>query len=96
MSLDPSAPAERHYSADVKILDLDEREFILVGTAHISQQSVDLDSQRYQALSEQRKWEALDLKQIIRNRQLSTLIVNLVLASYQKRLVNVAHAHSVF
>lgn len=103
MSLEPSAPAERSYSADVKILNLDEREFILVGTAHISQQSVDLvhqvieqerpdvicvelDPQRYQALSEQRKWESLDLKEIIRNRQLSTLLVNLVLAAYQKRL----------
>jgi len=103
LSLKPAPPTERAYPADVKILALEGREFILVGTAHISQRSVDLvrqvieqekpdvvcvelDSQRYQALSEQRKWEALDLKEVIRKQQLSTLLVNLLLAAYQKRL----------
>lgn len=88
---------------EVIILDLDGRRLVLVGTAHISQHSVDLvrqvieaerpdtvclelDPQRYQALAEQRKWEALDLRQVIRNKQLTTLLVNLLLASYQKRL----------
>lgn len=96
-------PPIRDYPADVRILTIEGREFILVGTAHISQKSVDLvravierenpdavcvelDSQRYQALSEQRKWEALDLKEVIRKQQLSTLMVNLLLAAYQKRL----------
>ncbi len=91
------------YPPDVQILDIDDRQFILVGTAHISQQSADLvrevienekpdcvcvelDEQRYKALSDQRKWESLDLKSVIRQKQLATLMINLVLASYQKRL----------
>lgn len=91
------------YPPEVAILDLDGRRLVLVGTAHISQRSIDLvreviakeqpdrvclelDPQRYEALSQQRKWEGLDLRQVIRNKQLATLLVNLLLASYQKRL----------
>ena len=47
---------------------------------------VELDTRRFEALSQQHKWESLDLKEIIRKKQLSTLLVNLLLASYQKRL----------
>lgn len=47
---------------------------------------VELDSRRFDALSQQNKWESLDLKEIIRKKQLSTLLANLLLASYQKRL----------
>lgn len=94
---------ETAYPQEVQIVELDERRFVLVGTAHISHSSVELvrqviekekpdcvcvelDAQRFQALSEKRKWEGLDLKQVIRNKQLATLLVNLLLASYQKRL----------
>ena len=76
---------------------------ILVGTAHISQESVELvklvieqehpdgvcvelDAKRFEAISHPNRWESLDLKDIIRQKQLSTLMVNLVLASFQKRL----------
>lgn len=82
---------------------VDGREFIIVGTAHISRESADLvreviererpdcvcielDAQRYKALSEKARWESLDLKQVIRDKQLSALLANLVLASYQKKL----------
>jgi len=95
--------AERNYPTDVEIVPVNGREFILIGTAHISQESTDLvravieqehpdvvcvelDEQRYKTLSEKTKWENLDLKQIIRQKQLMTLLVNLLLASYQKRL----------
>jgi pheromone shutdown-related protein TraB len=88
---------------DVTVVRVDDREFILVGTAHISRESaeivrevvererpdavcLELDPQRFAALSEKRRWESLDLKQVIRNRQLAALIANLLLASYQKRL----------
>jgi pheromone shutdown-related protein TraB len=81
----------RDYPADVNILAANGREFIIIGTAHISQESADLvkkvielerpdcvcvelDTQRYESLAEERKWENLDLKQIIRQKQLSTLI----------------------
>jgi pheromone shutdown-related protein TraB len=47
---------------------------------------VELDEKRLKALSEKNRWENLDLRQIIKNKQLSTLIVNLVLSSYQKKL----------
>jgi pheromone shutdown-related protein TraB len=82
---------------------VDGREFIIVGTAHISRESADLvreviererpdcvcvelDAQRYAALSQKAHWEALDLKQVIRSKQLAALFANLVLASYQKKL----------
>ena len=85
------------------MLEVDGREFILVGTAHISRESADLvreviekeqpdcvcvelDAQRYEALSQKRKFEELDLKQVIRNKQLAALLANLLLASYQKKL----------
>lgn len=91
------------YSKDVQTIHKDGREYIIVGTAHISRQSADLvrevienekpdvvcvelDEKRMIALSEKNRWENLDLKNIIRQKQLSTLIVNLVLSSYQKKL----------
>lgn len=98
------------YSSDVAVLEVDGeteaasgRTFIIVGTAHISQESTDLvrqviererpdvvcvelDEQRYQTLANQRKWESLDLRQVIRQKQMMTLIINLMLSSYQKRL----------
>jgi len=91
------------YSEDVRIVNKNGREFIIVGTAHISRQSADLvkevitnekpdtvcvelDEKRYKALAEKKRWESLDLKTIIRQKQLSTLLVNLVLSSYQKKL----------
>ena len=91
------------YNEDVHFVNKDGREFIIVGTAHISRQSADLvrevierekpdtvcvelDEKRLKALSEKNRWENLDLRQIIKNKQLSTLIVNLVLSSYQKKL----------
>lgn len=94
---------EIKYSEDVQIVNKDGREFIIVGTAHISRQSADLvrevitnekpdrvcielDEKRFKALSEKNRWENLDLKNLIKQKQLSTLIVNLVLSSYQKKL----------
>lgn len=47
---------------------------------------VELDSQRYEALSNKNRWENLDLKSIIKQKQLSTLIINILLSSYQKKL----------
>lgn len=47
---------------------------------------VELDPQRYRALSEGDKWEALDLREVLRRKQLATLLVNLLLASYQRRI----------
>ena len=88
---------------DVHRIDAGGRRFTVVGTAHISRESVDLvrevieaerpdcvclelDAQRYEALSQERSWDELDLRQVVRSRQLATLLANLILASYQRRL----------
>ena len=93
----------RDYPSDVQVIHLGTREIILIGTAHISKDSVDLvrrviksetpdcvcvelDAKRYETLSKKKRWESLDLKEIIRKKQLSTLLFNLMLASYQKKL----------
>jgi pheromone shutdown-related protein TraB len=99
----PTPIGQRDYPPDVHVLEIDGREFILVGTAHVSRESADLvreviekerpdcvcielDAQRFEALSHRQRWENLDLRQVIRQRQLAPLLANLVLASYQKKL----------
>jgi pheromone shutdown-related protein TraB len=47
---------------------------------------VELDEKRFESLSKRKSWVNLNLKEIIYRKQLSTLMVNLVLASYQKKL----------
>ncbi len=91
------------YSSDVHHIKIKGKEFFIIGTAHISQDSADLvrkvisnekpevvcvelDKQRFKALSEKKKWEELNLKQLIKEKQLSTLLINILLASYQKKL----------
>ncbi len=88
---------------DVHRLKLGGREFILVGTAHISKKStelvrrvietekpdtvcVELDQRRYETISRPNQWEHLNLLEVIKKKQLPTLVVQLVLASYQKRM----------
>ena len=99
----PDAKSANPNSSDVHRLRVGERDFVLVGTAHISRESVDLvreviaeerpdtvcielDTQRFEALRNEKRWEALDLREIIRNRQLAQLISSLILSSYQRRL----------
>lgn len=94
---------DNNYSSDVAIVNKDDKQYFIVGTAHISKKSaqlvrnvienekpdnvcVELDSQRFKALSEKKKWQSLDLKEVIKNKQLSTLLINILLASYQKKL----------
>ena len=100
----PETPFPAHdTSADVHVIALSERTILLIGTAHISQESVDLvrtvieretpdcvcielDDNRYRALSRKEQWQSLDLKAIIKKKQLSTLLISLLMASYQKKL----------
>lgn len=91
------------YGKDVEFLRLRDRDIYLVGTAHISAESVELvhnviaevrpdcvcvelDERRYRALSEKSRWEGLDLREVIKHRQLATLLLNFILSSYQRRL----------
>lgn len=90
-------------SADLQRIFLPGREIILIGTAHVSQESVDvvrqiiaseepdrvcveLDSQRYEALKDDKRWQSLNLVQVIRSGQGSFLLANLALVSFQKRM----------
>lgn len=89
--------------SDIYRIKKDDREFVLIGTAHISQVSkdlvratieaeapdtvcVELDEGRLKSIKEPDLWKKMDLKQVIKNKQLGTLIANLVLGSYQKRM----------
>jgi pheromone shutdown-related protein TraB len=100
---EPRETGAGEYPEDVRRLELGDREYILVGTAHVSKESaalvrevigrerpdhvcVELDEQRFQALSQKNRWENLDLRQLIRRRQLATLLMNLLLSSYQKKI----------
>ncbi len=47
---------------------------------------VELDPRRLEALRNPDRWRSLDLREVMRRKQLPTLIANLVLASYQRRL----------
>jgi pheromone shutdown-related protein TraB len=47
---------------------------------------VELDAKRFEALSRPDRFEGLDLREVIRTRQLATLGLNLALASYQRSL----------
>lgn len=99
----PPQPDDPTYPEEVRVVELGDRRIVLVGTAHVSQASVELvrqvilaerpdrvavelDAQRYEALSKKQQWQQLDLKQVIRRKGLVTLLANLLLASYQKRL----------
>ena len=89
--------------SDIYRIKKDDREFVLIGTAHISQVSkdlvratieaeapdtvcVELDEGRLKSIKEPDRWKKTELKQVIKNKQLGTLIANLVLGSYQKRM----------
>ena len=103
MPMTATTDTNRTYPPDVHPIRLGSREILLIGTAHISRESVErvreviaaeqpdcvcveLDEKRYEALAKRKSWEMLDLREIIRKKQLATLLVNLVLAAYQKRL----------
>ena len=91
-------------NADIyRIKTADDREIILIGTAHISQASkelvretienehpdtvcIELDEGRLQSIRDPERWKKTDLKEVIKKKQLATLIANLVLGSYQKRM----------
>jgi pheromone shutdown-related protein TraB len=58
----------------------------VITSEHPDAVCLELDEKRFKALSEEERWQKLDLKSIIKNKQLSTLMVSLMMASYQKRL----------
>ncbi len=84
-------------------LFVEDKEIILVGTAHVSSESADLVERvieeekpdtvsvelcqsRYQAMTDQNRWQETDLIKVIREKKAFLLLSNLMLASFQKRI----------
>ena len=87
----------------LKHLTLNDKEIILLGTAHISKESIDdveqcihdeqpdcvcveLDEQRYKALTDEKQWQELDIIEVLKSGKGFLLLANLVLAAFQKRI----------
>ena len=102
-SVETKEPVTGEKSDVYRIHTKDNREIVLVGTAHISQISkdlvhetietenpdtvcVELDEGRLKSIQDPNRWKNTDLRDVIRKKQLATLIANLVLGSYQKRM----------
>jgi pheromone shutdown-related protein TraB len=79
------------------------REIILIGTAHVSRESIDevagaireekpdqvcveLDSGRYDSMSQKENWEKLDMAKILKEGKGFLLMANLVLSGFQRRM----------
>jgi len=84
-------------------IDLNGKEIILIGTAHISKKSaeqvkevieaerpdsvcVELDEQRYQSIMNRDHWKNMDIFKVIKEKKAILLLMNLVIASFQKRM----------
>ncbi|MCD8503267.1 MAG: TraB domain-containing protein, partial [Bacillaceae bacterium] len=84
-------------------IQLNGKELILIGTAHVSRQSaeqvkevieqerpdsvcVELDQQRYQSIISGNKWKDMDIFKVIKEKKAILLLMNLVIASFQKRI----------
>ena len=85
-------------------LELGGREIILVGTAHVSKESieeveraieeqnpdtvaVELDELRLGKMENPDEWKDMDIIRILRKKQGFLLLANIILASYQKKMV---------
>ncbi|EFK08046.1 TraB family protein [delta proteobacterium NaphS2] len=84
-------------------LSINDKEIILVGTAHVSQESADLVTtvieeeapdtvavelcqSRYQAMTDNNRWQETDLIKVIKEKKAFLLLSNLMLASFQKKI----------
>jgi len=84
-------------------LTIGDKEVILLGTAHVSEESADLVAavieaerpdtvcvelceSRYQAMTQENRWQETDLIKVIREKKAFLLLSNLMLASFQKKI----------
>ncbi len=84
-------------------LDVDGKEVILIGTAHISRLSaeqvkevierekpdavcIELDEQRYQSITDTKKWKEMDIFKVIKEKKATLLLMNLAISSFQNRM----------
>ena len=90
-------------SLAVEKIKTKEKTIVLVGTAHISSESielvkktiekekpdivgVELDIQRFQQLKMGRKWQEMDLNQILKEGKAHLFLINLLLSNMQRKL----------
>jgi len=86
-------------------IELENKEIILVGTAHVSKSSaelvkkvieeerpdsvcIELDQGRYQSIVEGNSWKDTDIFKVIKEKKATLLLINLALASFQRRMAN--------
>jgi pheromone shutdown-related protein TraB len=91
--------------SDIHRLALDNREIVLIGTAHVSRHSAELVSQtieaehpdtvcvelcrtRLAAIQDQDRWRNMDIVKIIKEKKALMLFMNLLLASFQKKIAD--------
>ncbi|HEX2732239.1 MAG TPA: TraB/GumN family protein [Polyangiaceae bacterium] len=96
---DPTTPS----TDNVTLLHFEGKAIHLVGTAHISQRSVEevrrvilelrpdtvcveLDTSRFEALTDDNRFEKLDIFEILRGNRALAVLASLVLTSFQRRL----------
>ena len=87
------------------LLTYQDKEIILIGTAHVSKESADLVKQvieeerpdtvsvelcesRYQSITQKKRWQERDLLKVIREKKAFLLLLNLMLAHFQKKIGN--------
>jgi pheromone shutdown-related protein TraB len=90
-------------SDNIHQLTLDDKEVILVGTAHVSQNSakevkniieqeqpdtvcIELCQSRYDSLFDKDRWANMDIIKIIKEKKALLFLINLIMASYQKKI----------
>ncbi len=90
-------------SKDIHRLTHDGKEITLIGTAHVSRESVDLVKaviaeeqpdtvsvelcqSRFQSVMQKERWQDMDITKVIKEKKSFLLLVNLLLASFQKRI----------
>jgi pheromone shutdown-related protein TraB len=101
--MDDSEIPPRPPRSNVTVLQFEGRTIHLIGTAHISQDSVDevqrviaelrpdtvcveLDQGRFDALTQEHRFEKLDIKKIVRENRALAVLASLTLTAFQKRI----------
>ncbi len=86
-------------------LEVDGKQVILIGTAHVSKRSaeqvkevvererpdsvcIELDAQRHESVTQDKKWKETDIFKIIKDKKASLLLMNLAISSFQNRLAD--------
>ncbi|MFO7785761.1 MAG: TraB/GumN family protein [Thermodesulfobacteriota bacterium] len=89
--------------ANIHCITWQDKEILLVGTAHVSSESADLVEQvireekpdtvsvelcesRYQALTQEHRWQETDLLKAIREKKAFLLLMNLILSYFQRKI----------